>query len=237
MTRIAVNGALGRMGSRIIALARQRHEEFNVVHAFDLKKGSEDLRPYAEGKKTLDCDVLIDFSGPDGALWCNDAANRSGKALVIGSTGLEAETVKAIEATAAKVPVVLSSNMSIGVTVVLKMLEFAATKLGADFNININEAHHEHKKDAPSGTAKTMAEVISRQRKGMQPRDIDIDSKRQGEIVGDHKVVFDGPAETIEVLHHAKSRDIFALGALTAARFAASAKAGRIYTMADVLGV
>ncbi len=250
MIKIAVNGAAGRMGTRILELAKDQPHAFQIAQTFDLKQ-HESLAPYAEGSKTLHCDVLIDFSGPEGAGQCNAAAAHSKKALVIGSTGLEDPLVHAIRTTATKVPVVLSSNMSVGVNVMVALLEKAAALLPEEFTIKMTEAHHRHKKDAPSGTAIMLADSIARGKKWdirelvaawRKGRFNDLSSNekigmhviREGEIVGDHTVIFSGPAETLEITHRAQSRDTFARGALIAAQFAASAKPG-LYSMADVL--
>ncbi len=238
MIKIAVNGALGRMGSRILALAGEKPNDFKVAHSFDLEK-AESLLPYAAGEKKLACDVLIDFSGPDGANQCAAAAHHSKKGLVIGSTGLDDEFLKKIKGLAEGIPVVLSSNMSVGVNVMLTLIEEAAKKLSDDFSVRMTEAHHIHKKDAPSGTALMLLKALAGAKgwgseRTQQERDR-IQSIREAEIVGDHTVIFSGPAESIEITHRAQSRDTFARGALLAAKFAAQAKPGRLYSMMDVL--
>lgn len=230
MTTIAVNGALGRMGTRILALAAEQPKEFTVAGAFDAqsqKLSSTSLK----GKG-----VIIDFSGPEGTLAALVEAEKAGWGIVVGTTGLDQNIQKALERAAAKIPVVVSANMSVGVNVVLELLKIAATKLPQDFKIEMAEAHHIHKKDAPSGTALMLArEIAATKRAELETLAKAIKVTREGEIVGDHSVLFDGPAESVTITHHAKSRDTFARGALTAARFAATAKPGRIYTMADVL--
>lgn len=230
MTIIAVNGALGRMGTRILELASKKPNEFTVAGAFDAQ--AETLTPTSlKGKG-----VLIDFSGPAGTLNALIQAEKAGWGMVIGTTGFDENTQKAIERASAKIPVVLSANMSVGVNVVLELLKIAATKLPDDFKIEMTEAHHIHKKDAPSGTALMLArEIAVAKKQDLAQLSKSIKSIREGEIVGDHTVLFDGPAESIEITHRAKSRDTFARGALTAARFAAAAKPGRIYSMMDVL--
>ena len=250
MIKIAVNGAAGRMGSRILTLAHEQPNNFEVVQTFDVKK-LESLLPYVKKEKKLTCDVLIDFSGPDGANWSAAAAHFSKKAVVIGSTGLDEESVKKIGVIAAGIPVVLSSNMSIGVNLMLALVAEAAKKLSDDFTIQITEAHHCHKKDAPSGTALMLAREIAKAKR-WEIKDLlrswaagkfdDESAKekikmkviREGEIVGDHKVLFTGAAETIEISHRAQSRDTFARGALLAAQFV-SKKTKGLYGMADVL--
>lgn len=238
MIRIAVNGALGRMGSRIIALAQEQPNDFQVVHSFDLNK-AESLLPYTKGEKKLACDVLIDFSGPDGANASAAAAHFSKKGLVIGSTGLDEASTQKIKSVAEGVPVVLSFNMSVGVNVMLSLIEEAAKKLSDDFAIRMSEAHHIHKKDAPSGTALMLLNALAGA-KGWSPERTRqekerIQAIREGEIVGDHTVLFSGPSESIEITHRAQSRDTFARGALLAAKFVSQAKPGRLYSMRDVL--
>ena len=263
MVRIAVNGALGRMGQRILFLAQEKPAEYTIVQAFETDTNPmigkdvsgvklESLLPYADKKKKLFCDVLIDFSGPDGALHCNASANYSEiKGLVIGSTGLDEQAMLAFERTASRIAVVVSSNMSVGVNLVAELLELAARKLPDDFSVRVAEAHHIHKKDAPSGTALMLAKAIAHAKqwdiaellkswkagkfdeKGSVDK-IGMKVTRDGEIVGDHSVVFQGPAESVEIRHHAQSRDTFARGALVAAQFAAKKSSG-LYTMQDVL--
>jgi len=238
MIKIAVNGAAGRMGSRILALANEQPNNFKVVQTFDLDGRSESLLPYVKGKKKLKCDVLIDFSGPDGANWSAAAAHLSKKAVVIGSTGLDDEFMRKIKTIAKGIPVALSSNMSVGVNVMLALVVEAAQKLSDDFAVQMTETHHCHKKDAPSGTALMLLRAIADVRKWNTQRTTKekgrIHSIREGEIVGDHTVLFSGPSETIEITHRAQSRDTFARGALLAAQFV-SKKTRGLYTMKDVL--
>lgn len=225
MVKIAVNGALGRMGSRILALASESPREFTVAGAFDPKNNSTLTAERLKG-----CEVLIDFSGPEGTQAALNEAVKAGAALVIGTTGLDAEAQKKIKTASTRIPIVLSSNMSVGVNLVSQLVHMAASKLGADFKIKITETHHVHKKDAPSGTALMLRDAIGAE------KEVEIKSIREGEIVGDHTVLFAGPAETIEITHRAHSRDAFARGALVAALFL-SKKQNGLYTMADVLNV
>jgi 4-hydroxy-tetrahydrodipicolinate reductase len=240
MIRIAVNGASGRMGSRILALAKEQPKIFNIAQTFDLDGNFEKLAPYtlAGGEAKLKCDVLIDFSGPDGAQDSADAARVSKKALVIGSTGLDEKFMEKIKSIASRIPVVLSSNMSVGVNVMLALVSEAAKKLSDGFDLQISETHHSHKKDAPSGTALMLLSEIARARQWTAQRVKKekglIHSIREGEIVGDHTVLFSGPAESIEITHRARSRDTFARGALLAAQFV-SKKTKGLYSMRDVL--
>lgn len=227
MVRIAVNGAAGRMGARILALAKESGQ-YEPAGAFDQ---GQTITLSGKG-------ALIDFSSPEGTLLAAEAASKAGWGLVVGTTGLEARQLDALKKASERIPVVVSSNMSVGVNLVLELLELLAKKAPADFELKMTEAHHIHKKDAPSGTAIMLLNAIAASKSWDAPRTQREKEKiraiREGEIVGDHSVVFSGPAEEIEIRHHARSRDIFAQGALVAARFAAQAKPG-LYTMRDVL--
>lgn len=229
--RIAVNGSEGRMGQRILALAAAS-SEFEVAGGFDQSKPLKDGALSGNG-------VLIDFSSPSGAPAAAVAAKKAGWGLVVGTTGLDKAAEDAIRDAAKAVPVVYSANMSVGVNLVARLLADAAKALGDDFRMSMSEAHHVHKKDAPSGTALMLRNALA-SGKGWDASkaasEVRIESIREGEIVGDHTVLFDGPAETIEITHHAKSRDVFAQGALTAAAFLSkNGKPGKLYTMQDVL--
>ena len=242
MTRIAVNGASGRMGERILALAAES-KDFEIVGRFDVNQGPANLT----GKG-----ALIDFSSPAGSHEALQAALKAKWGLVVGTTGLDAKAANALENAAQEIPIVFSSNMSVGINLVAQLAEAASRKLSKDFDIEITEAHHRHKKDAPSGTALLLARVIAAAKgwdlkKALRYRtegkvesdrgheEIGMQVIRAGEIVGDHTILFAGPSETIEITHRAQSRDTFARGALLAARFAANAKPGRLYSMTDVL--
>ncbi len=248
MTRIAVNGAGGKMGTRILALAALSPKEFEIAGAFDRKEtGLTVLSASAlKGKG-----VLIDFSGLTGTPAAISAAETAGWGLVIGTTGLDVSARKAIVVASKKIPVVYSANMSVGVNLIAQLLSLAASRLGADYDIEITEAHHRHKKDSPSGTAFLLAQAIADAKKWdlkkvlkyrgegkteseRSAEEIGMQVIRAGEIVGDHTVLFAGTAETIEITHRAQSRDTFAKGALKAAQFLSSKKNG-LFDMADVL--
>ena len=248
MVNVAVNGACGRMGNRILALA-EASKEFEVADAFDTDKNSKKLS--VEALKKKGAGVLIDFSSPDGTGAALHTALKAKWGLVVGTTGLDEKTVAALKKASAEIPIVVSSNMSVGVNLVLAVLDLIAKKLPKDFDIEITEAHHRHKKDAPSGTALMLAREIAKVKgwdlkKALKYRaegksdkeraheEIGMQVIRAGEIVGDHTVLFSGPAETIEVTHRAQSRDTFARGALVAALFL-SKKSKGLYSMADVL--
>ena len=219
--RIAVNGAAGRMGVRILALVSES-KEFESAGSFDAK---DEIRLTGKG-------ALIDFSSPEGTALAAEAASKAGWGLVVGTTGLQTKEMDLLKKASQKIAVVVSSNMSVGVNLVAELLELIAQKLPKEFSIKITETHHIHKKDSPSGTALMLNKAIQSTLQSQQK--IEIEAIREGEVVGDHTILFSGPAETIEIKHHARSRDIFAGGALVAARFASSAKPG-LYSMRDVL--
>jgi 4-hydroxy-tetrahydrodipicolinate reductase len=153
---------------------------------------------------------------------------------VIGTTGHSNEQRGTIEETARSLPIVFASNFSIGVNVLFWLTRKAAERLGSDFDAEIIETHHEMKKDAPSGTANTLAEILKTSRKISV--EIPIESVREGEVVGEHTVIFSGPAERLELTHRAANREIFARGALRAAEWIIGQPLG-LYSMQDVLGL
>lgn len=266
MIRLAVAGAAGRMGSRITALSRE-YPELKLTGAFE-RKGhpsiGKDIGTIAgigeTGVKVADnlesiidnSDVVIDFTTPESTKINLKTASKKGKAMVIGTTGLSKDDVKDMEPMLKGIPCVMASNMSTGVNLLLKVLQDVAKVLGDEYDIEIVEAHHRLKKDAPSGTALKMAQVIADAvnrnlddvavyaRKGIigerTKKEIGIQTVRAGDIVGEHTVLFGGLGERIEITHKASSRDTFARGALRAALWAANKPAG-LYDMQDVLGL
>jgi len=222
MIKLAVSGCRGKMGEKILKLA-EKDPELEVVGAFDI--GDDALKPIKL------CDVLIDFTAPEASVAHAQACLKVKRAIVIGTTGLDESQVSALEKSAKKIPVVFSPNMSVGVNCLFELVEQAAKKLGSDYKVKIVEAHHVHKKDAPSGTAKKLAQIIE----GAGADAVkDIESIREDEIVGNHRVILESDVDTIELSHSAKTRDIFALGALKAAKFVVG-KPAKLYTMKDVL--
>jgi len=180
------------------------------------------------------CDVAIDFSQADAITEICRAALEQGKALVIGTTGQSKEQYRIIEDTAQSLPIVFAPNFSVAVNVLFWLTHKAVQKLGSDFDAEIVETHHKMKKDAPSGTAKTLASVLKAARK--TEAEIPIQSIREGDVVGEHTVIFNGPAERLELTHRAASREIFARGALRAAKWIIGKPPG-LYSMQDVLGL
>ena len=152
---------------------------------------------------------------------------------MIGTTGLtDAQRAEIIQA-AKTVPIVLSPNMSVGVTLLFELAQIASQRLGGAYDVEVVEAHHKAKLDSPSGTAKRLAEVVAEGRR--QPTEtIPVHAIRAGDVVGDHTVIFAGPSERLELTHRAQSRDVFALGALRAAQFVVTQRPG-LYDMRDVL--
>lgn len=266
MIKVAVAGAVGRMGTRIIAniLAGSAFELVGALESAGDSALGKDAGLVAgdgeSGVKISDsleqvmpkADVLIDFTAPETTLGHLEIVAKHGKAAVIGSTGHSPEQRQAIESLAKKIPFVMASNMSVGVNVLWKIVADAAKLLGDGFDVEIVEAHHRLKKDAPSGTAMTTAEVLAKalgrdlakdavyHREGMigarKPNEIGIQTIRGGDVVGDHTVFFLGNGERLEVTHRATSRDTFALGSLRAAQWIVG-KPNGLYSMADVLGL
>jgi 4-hydroxy-tetrahydrodipicolinate reductase len=265
--RVAVAGASGRMGQALVeALAAS--PDMVLCGALDAP-GSPALGASAGSGSAAaivvtsdlrqglhDAQVLIDFTRPEGSLAHAALCRELGIKLVIGTTGFSEAQKAEIAAHARDVAIVMAPNMSIGVNVVLKLLETAARTLDAGFDVEIVEAHHRHKIDAPSGTALKMGEVVAAAtgralatdavyaRDGFSspdhgerdPRAIGFSSIRGGDIVGDHTVLFAGNGERIEIVHRASSRATYAEGSLRAARFLAGRRSG-LFGMADVLGL
>lgn len=194
-------------------------------------------------------DVLIDFSSPSATEAICEAATKANRPMVIGTTGHSAEQQSIIEAAAREIPIVLAANFSVGVNALFSLAELAAKILGENFDVEIIETHHRMKKDAPSGTAKTLAEILQKARGTEKIRhgregligerdksEIGVHSVRGGDVVGDHTLIFAGDGERLELTHRASSRETFARGALRAARWVMGKPEG-LYSMRDVLGL
>jgi 4-hydroxy-tetrahydrodipicolinate reductase len=223
--RVLLIGAAGRMGKTISDLA-SGDPKIDIIARCDLGDPIE--------LPMKNCDVAIDFSNADAITEVSAAALQHRKPLVIGTTGHSQEQRRLIEETAQSLPVVFASNFSIGVNVLFWLTRKAAEQLGDDFDAEIIETHHKMKKDAPSGTAKTLAEVLKATKKTQT--EIPIQSIREGDVVGEHTVIFRGPSERLELTHRAASREIFARGALRAAKWIINQPPG-LYSMQDVLGM
>ncbi len=266
MTRIAVTGAAGRMGRTLIEACTQA-EGVQLTAAIDRPGHSlvgadagelagvgrlnvavvDDL-----AKVTADFDVLIDFTAPEATMANLAVCRAAGKRMVIGTTGLGDDQRAQIRDAAADMGIVFAPNMSVGVNLCLKLLQTAAQVLGDDVDIEVIEAHHRHKVDAPSGTALRMGEVVAEAlgrdlkqcavygREGQtgerDRKTIGFETIRAGDIVGEHTVMFAGIGERVEITHKASSRMTFAKGAVRAAAWLTTQSDG-LYDMQDVLGL
>ena len=265
MRNLAVTGASGRMG-RMLIEAILASGDCRLSGALDLA-GSPAIGQDAGaflGRATgvtitadlaaglAGADVLVDFTRPEGTLAHLQACRTLGVAIVIGTTGFSEAQKAEVRAHADQLPMVMAPNMSVGVNVMLKLLDLAARSLAAGYDIEVIEAHHRHKIDAPSGTALAMGETLAQAlgrdlrdcgvfaREGVtgerDPSSIGFATVRGGDIVGDHTVLFAGTGERIEITHRATSRANYAQGSLRAARFLAGRAPG-LYDMHDVLGL
>jgi 4-hydroxy-tetrahydrodipicolinate reductase len=266
MVRTAVAGIAGRMGSRVAQLVRET-AGLELVAGFerpdhplvgkDLGEvmGAERLNlVVAAGIQQVleQADVVIDFTSAAASLQHLEAASAAGKAMVIGSTGFTPEQIARAREVAGRIPCVLAPNMSMGVNVLFKVVAEVARLLGDDYDVEIIEAHHRFKKDAPSGTALKLGQVVAEAlgrdlgqvgvyaRHGLtgerDPQAIGIQTIRAGDIVGEHTVLYANLGERIEITHRAHSRDNFARGALRAALWVVQQPPG-LYDMQHVLGI
>jgi 4-hydroxy-tetrahydrodipicolinate reductase len=223
--RVLLIGAAGRMGKTIGDLANS-DPKIDIIARCDVGDPIE--------TPMRNCDVAIDFSHAEAIIEICRAVLEHRKPLIIGTTGHSKEQHRIIEETAQSVPIVFASNFSVGVNVLFWLARKAAEQLGGDFDAEIVETHHKMKKDAPSGTAKTLAEILKAVTK-MQG-EIPIQSIREGDVVGEHTVIFKGPSERLELTHRAASREIFARGALRASKWIVTQPVG-LYSMQEVLGL
>ena len=261
--RIAVAGASGRMGQMLIDAIRAA-DDCSLSGALDLASSTAIGQDAGAGQPTgvlisadlraglANSQVLIDFTRPEGTLAHIKVCRELGIAMVIGTTGFTDAQKAEIDAASKDIAIMMAPNMSVGVNVTLKLLEMAAKALSTGYDIEIIEAHHRHKVDAPSGTALKMGEVIADAlgrdlkdcavyaREGVtgerDPSSIGFATRRGGDIVGDHTVLFAGIGERIEISHKSSSRSTYAQGSLRAVRFLEGKKAG-LFNMFDVLGL
>ena len=243
MIKIAVAGASGRMGQSIIQSIEQSDK---TILGITLDKG-DNLNSVID-----QFDVLVDFTRPEATLNYLAVCIASGKSMVIGTTGFDDAGLQMIKDAGTKIPVVFAPNMSVGVNLSLKLLEMAAKVIGEESDIEIVEAHHRHKVDAPSGTALKMGEVVANAlgrdlskcavygREGIEkPRDrqtIGFSTIRGGDVVGEHTVSFFMEGERVEITHKASSRMTFANGAIRASAWLQGKPAG-LYSMQDILDI
>lgn len=258
MFRVAINGCCGRMGLTVGRLARQ---ERDVVIAAALEHRGhanlgQDYGPILGGEKLgvpvsdslgAAADVLIDFSTPDAVLARLAECAKRNVAMVVGSTGFTGGQLSSLKKSASKIPILVSSNMSFGVNLLFKIAEDVARALGTDYDVEIVETHHNRKKDAPSGTALTLAQALSAARGGgsilhgrsgavgeRKKGEIAVHAVRGGDIVGEHTIYYIGESESFEITHRARAREIFARGALRIGRVLARKKPGW-YSFRDLL--
>lgn len=265
MSRIVIAGSTGRMGHALLEAAAgdpelQLHAALDRADCPQLGRDAGELFGAACGVKlTADldhalqgADVLVDFTRPEPSLVYLEACRRAGVGMVIGTTGFSPAQKETIAAAAREIPVVFAPNMSVGINLLINLVQAAAKVLAQGYDIEIIEAHHRHKVDAPSGTAlrlgEAAAEALGRDlakcavygREGVtgerDPATIGFATVRGGDVVGDHTVLFAGIGERVELTHKASSRATFALGALRAAKWLAGRKNG-LYDMRDVLGL
>jgi len=263
--RVAVAGAGGRMGRALLEAATST-EGVKLGAAFDVAssalagRDAGELVAAAKGvpigtdaaAALQSCDVLVDFTRPEGTLAHLAACRAAGRAMVIGTTGFDAAQLAQIRAAAGAIAIVMAPNMSVGVNVALKLVETAARALGPEYDVEVFEIHHKMKVDAPSGTALKLGEVAARARGTTLDKDavharhgvtgerkagsIGFSVARGGDVVGDHTVFFAGAGERIEITHRSSSRATYAQGAMRAARFLRGKPPG-LYGMEDVLGL
>lgn len=263
MNRIAVAGAAGRMGRRVVALAAA-DPAFECVAALEhaghaaLGKDAGALAGVGKSGVLLSdragalFDVLIDFSLPDGTMTWLDACLDRRRAMVTGVTGLTEAHLARLRAAAEAIPILRAPNMSVGVNVLLRLAEMLGRTLDVAYDVEITETHHRAKRDAPSGTAIALSDAVSTGRTAAggskpavacgrrgetgarPPGEIGVHSLRMGDVVGEHAVSFATEGETITLVHSARSRDVFARGALRAAAWIVGREPG-LYGMADVL--
>lgn len=259
--KIVISGCLGRMGQRIAHLALE-DEDIELIAGIEREGHSELGKDLAEvigaGRKNIlissniedvlpDLDILVEFSNPAATIEHLEAVSRFKKKMVIGTTGFKKEQTDKIEKLAQNIAVLISPNMSIGVNVLFKIVPQIVKLLGEDYDIEIVELHHNKKKDAPSGTAQKIAQLIKDTRRNLKfiygregligerdKNELALHSLRLGNIVGEHRIIFAGNDEKIELIHSAGSRDIFARGVIYAIKYLQDKKKG-LFTMEDVL--
>ena len=260
--RLVIVGACGRMGQAIAKLATTR-ADVDLIGAIDAQGAGQALGP-AIGVPALDlkvtdqleaaltgAEVMVDFSSPLGTVRHLEACARAGVAAVVGTTGHEAGFDEQVAALAQRIPILIAANTSLGVTLLTELVRAAARALPTEFDIEIHEAHHRQKLDAPSGTALTLGRaaaegrghrleqrMVESHQTGVPraPGAIGFSVTRGGDIVGEHEVRFAGLGESLSLAHYASDRMIFARGALEAAKWLIGRAPGR-YEMRDVLGV
>ena len=248
MTRIAVNGAAGRMGKTVIETAADR-DDVDVVVGFDVEPGEVQGVPVvaddvAGALEEHEVSVVVDFSIPESTLPLAEACVATGVGLVVGTTGFDEDGLAELDAVSDSVPLLKATNFSQGIQVLQRAVKEAVSAL-SDYDLELMESHHNGKVDAPSGTAKTLLEVVQEERdvepvygrEGHAPREDDeigVFARRAGDIRGEHELILAGNDEVLSLSHHAEDRGVFAAGALDAAAFLAGRDAGQ-YDFGEVV--
>jgi 4-hydroxy-tetrahydrodipicolinate reductase len=258
---IIIMGAAGRMGKTLVSMV-QEAKDLHLAAALEREADLYKLEWLKAEGVVVSSDiaavlpqcpkgsVIVDFTAPEATMHTAEAAAANGNPMVIGTTGLSDAQLSRLEELAGRIPMLRSANMSVGINVIMDILPRLTTMLGDGYDVEMMEIHHNKKKDAPSGTALLLADPLLKA-KGLdknaintnrfdvlEPRrhdEIGIQSLRGGDVVGVHTVYYFGNGERIEITHHAHSRNNFAGGALRAARWLSSQKAGQLHTMQDVL--
>ncbi|KPJ54022.1 hypothetical protein AMJ39_02170 [candidate division TA06 bacterium DG_24] len=251
-TRTVVCGCCGKMGAAIVRAAA-RADDLEVIAGIERHdhplvgqrlRDSEAFITVDLGKVLGFADVVVEFTTPEASLEHLEMVREAGKPLVLGTTGFDAAQEEMIRKAGTTIPCLYSPSMSLGVSVLFDLVPRASRLLGGDFDVEIVEAHHRQKVDAPSGTAKRLADLVAEGRSagsgeiapGGGAGEVGIHSLRAGDVVGEHAVIFAGTGEKVELRHTAADRNTFAQGALRGIRFVAAAAPG-LYDMLDVLGV
>lgn len=258
MIKIGIAGVAGKMGSTIASLCTKEND-LKITLLTEVS-GHKSIGTECYNCKIIDnlkdnvknIDAFIDFTTPDSTLFSLQILKQAGKPIVIGTTGFKDDELKQIMDASMKIPIVLSSNYSIGINVMLKLLREAVKIIKNDYDIDIVESHHRMKKDAPSGTAMTLAKAIMEEKKldfdkniifTRQGRDnkrpneqLGVFAVRGGGVIGEHTVIMASMGDKIEIKHTAFSRETFAAGAIKAVKFIVNQKPG-LYSMKDVLGI
>mgnify|MGYP005805479683 FL=1 len=249
MTRIIMNGCNGKMGQVITRLAAE-DSDAEIVAGFDIKDDKENTYPVFTNPEEFEgeADVVIDFSHPSSLTGILSFCKKRKLPVIICTTGLSSEQKEEFKEASKEIPVFFSANMSIGINLLIDLAKKAAKLLEGSFDIEIVERHHNQKIDAPSGTALAIADGIDEAlsfpaeyvydrhsvRRKRKNTEIGISAVRGGTIVGDHEVIFAGNDEVIELSHHAHSKEVFAVGAIKAAKFI-KGKAAGMYDMNDLI--
>jgi len=264
-TKIVIAGTSGRMGHALLEsvfadASLELHSALDRADSVQIGRDAGEMFGRNSGVKVMSdietalkgADVLIDFTRPEASLQYLDACRKAGVKHVIGTTGFTVEQKAKIKAVSKDIAIVFAPNMSVGVTMLINLVEQAAKSLGSDYDVEVVEMHHRHKVDAPSGTALRLGEAAAKglgqnlkdcavyAREGVtgerKTGTIGFATMRGGDVVGDHSVVFAGVGERVEITHKASSRATFAQGALRAAKFINNKNNG-LFDMRDVLGI